>query len=615
MGVSVRIGLARTRVIAVLLLVALVLLVASGTAWASGPPYWSAPKSSGISSGGGVGVSCTGQFCAFWSGFGDPGNFQPYVNTSGDLTSASPQYGGGYIGSPGASNRIEDVACLSDQLCLAATQGNGLLTSSDPSSSSPTWTALALPGGSTSGSEPAAVSCPTASLCVASGGPAGGGGGQVWATSDPGGPASGWTDTSLSVSGSDPISLLSCTAAGLCLATTDLGQAFVSTDPGAVSPTWTATTIAGTYGGSPYESIQSISCAGGSLCVAVDSAGNTITDTDAGASGSAWTVRSISADRLDGVSCSSVSQCVATGVDNSSGAAEILQSDDPESSSPSWAVVDTHGAGGVSCSSDQFCVVANDGAPIVGTATPIGAPTATIGSAQADSSTAETVGATVDPNGDPVTSCQFFYTAPGSSGSAVPCTPSPGAGSSPVDVSATLTGLSTGATYQYYVEVQNSYGIVQSQTATFVAGSFGGGGPGGGGGGGGGGQSCAKNLVMLTAVAEAQGCFTASGADYTTTSSMSLNGITFSPGPGGRVTLSPRNQSIEGTGTGVVRIGALPLDTWVGANSFGFSGATERIYLNPSRNLGITLFGFGLAAPIQGQFSAGGATLATHRRL
>jgi hypothetical protein len=94
-GVGARIGLIRTRVVAVLGLVALVLVVASGTAWASGPPYWSAPKASGIQSGNGVGISCTGQFCAFWGYSGDPGHGESSVSTSSDLTTAAPQYGGG----------------------------------------------------------------------------------------------------------------------------------------------------------------------------------------------------------------------------------------------------------------------------------------------------------------------------------------------------------------------------------------------------------------------------------------------------------------------------------------------------------------------------------------
>ena len=177
------------RGLGLLLSVALMALALGAPALATatpGPPYWSSAKPGpGNSGSGAAGVSCLGQLCAFWSGGGDPSTYQSNVFESGDMTPATPTYGGGPTGPLGpASKQVDGAACVSANLCLAATSSAGLERSSNASSSTPTWTTVDLPGSSTSSSpevEPTVISCPQSSFCVASGAD------HIWATSDPAG--------------------------------------------------------------------------------------------------------------------------------------------------------------------------------------------------------------------------------------------------------------------------------------------------------------------------------------------------------------------------------------------------------------------------------------------
>jgi phage gpG-like protein len=87
--------------------------------------------------------------------------------------------------------------------------------------------------------------------------------------------------------------------------------------------------------------------------------------------------------------------------------------------------------------------------------------------------TSATLRATVNPNGGRVSACQFEYGASASYGSSVPCSALPGAGTSPVAVSAPLVSLSANATYHFRVVATNpggaSLGADQAFTTEAVA--------------------------------------------------------------------------------------------------------------------------------------------------
>jgi FG-GAP repeat len=95
-------------------------------------------------------------------------------------------------------------------------------------------------------------------------------------------------------------------------------------------------------------------------------------------------------------------------------------------------------------------------------------PTAVTGTASSITPTSATVSATVNPNGVAVSECELEYGTSLSYGHSVPCSPSPGLGSSPITVSASLTGLNASTTYHFRVVATNSAGIGEGSDATFA---------------------------------------------------------------------------------------------------------------------------------------------------
>ncbi len=69
-----------------------------------------------------------------------------------------------------------------------------------------------------------------------------------------------------------------------------------------------------------------------------------------------------------------------------------------------------------------------------------------------------TLSATVDPNGATVTDCHFEYGTTSALGTNMPCTSTPGAGTSAVAVSATLTGLTPDTSYYFRIAATNAGG-------------------------------------------------------------------------------------------------------------------------------------------------------------
>lgn len=97
-------------------------------------------------------------------------------------------------------------------------------------------------------------------------------------------------------------------------------------------------------------------------------------------------------------------------------------------------------------------------------------PDVTTGSAAAQEGEA-TLRGTVDPDGLPLTSCQFEYGTTAEYGTTVPCSTSPGeigSGEAPVSVQATVTGLEPRTVYHFRLVAANANGSTQGQDATFT---------------------------------------------------------------------------------------------------------------------------------------------------
>jgi subtilisin family serine protease len=104
---------------------------------------------------------------------------------------------------------------------------------------------------------------------------------------------------------------------------------------------------------------------------------------------------------------------------------------------------------------------------IVGCKEPAAPTVATLGASRVTQTTA-TVNATVNPNAAIVSDCHFEYGVTSSYGSSVPCTALPGSGTSPVAVSASLSGLGAKTTFHFRVVATNPEGTSSGADLSFT---------------------------------------------------------------------------------------------------------------------------------------------------
>jgi hypothetical protein len=160
-----------------------------------------------------------------------------------------------------------------------AGDGDGdVLTSTDPSSPTATWSAERIDPAPRSPRSPAgcpelglhAISCPSAGLCVAVAGginfnsPSGGPGGGIWSITDPATARPRWRKV---LGDTDDELAVSCHAAAVCLAIDVDGRAAASLDPAAADPRWSIATI------DPEAVFTGVSCPTSRVCLAVDDDG------------------------------------------------------------------------------------------------------------------------------------------------------------------------------------------------------------------------------------------------------------------------------------------------------------------------------------------------------
>ncbi len=80
---------------------------------------------------------------------------------------------------------------------------------------------------------------------------------------------------------------------------------------------------------------------------------------------------------------------------------------------------------------------------------------------------AATLNGSVNPNGSEVTECSFEYGRTSSYGSSAPCSPAPGSGSTPVEVSAAVSGLTENSLYHFRVSATSAEGTSVGKDVVF----------------------------------------------------------------------------------------------------------------------------------------------------
>jgi hypothetical protein len=99
--------------------------------------------------------------------------------------------------------------------------------------------------------------------------------------------------------------------------------------------------------------------------------------------------------------------------------------------------------------------------------TPPDAPTVVTKAALEVTQTSARLTATVNPNGGEVSECKFEYGMSTSYGSSVACSKLPGSGTSPVEVSASVTGLTANTSYHFRISATNAGGTSKGSDETF----------------------------------------------------------------------------------------------------------------------------------------------------
>ena len=292
------------------------------------------------------------------------------VDGAGDVIASTSPSGGpsGWVAAPiDDGNQLLGISCPSVALCIAVDAAGQVVTSTNPVGGAGAWAVARVDGTNAVSS----VSCPSVALCVA----VDSAGNAVVSTDPAGGPSAwtvNHVDTNLYYEcahyGTPPCQPklvgVSCPSVSLCVAADDAGFAISSTAPTTAGP-WTGrggppggdyvgvscaseslcagtcplgVDLGGTGGcsGSPHASYGSTSvvtwnpstafqryvtisphtpgevwCRSGPLCFAADASGSLLGSTDPASGASAWALVRSGPSMVTGVSCPSLSLCVA----------------------------------------------------------------------------------------------------------------------------------------------------------------------------------------------------------------------------------------------------------------------------------------------------------------
>lgn len=248
------------------------------------------------------------------------------------------------------------VSCPAASLCVAVDVAGEIVTSNEPTARGTHWRVSAPLPGLPVGPGPGglnAISCPSTTLCVAVGGS------YVAVSTDPTGGSSAWRVTQLSAEAAfqdgGSLETISCPSTALCVAGDRDGNVVTSTAPAAAAPVWNIANVERVGYGETLE----VSCASVSLCEAVDGEGLVLSSTNPTGGSSAWSSLNLGYP-LSGISCPSVSLCVAVGSASNTYVEPVIASTtNPTGGAGAWSRVrlpSNVAPVNISCASTSLCV-------------------------------------------------------------------------------------------------------------------------------------------------------------------------------------------------------------------------------------------------------------------
>jgi len=299
-------------------------------------------------------VSCTSTPTLFCAGVGG----SDFVTSSDPLGDASKWL---LTDLPNGARNPAAISCPTASLCVYGGLNpndpdpqSDVVTSTDPGAAAPSWTAANVD----SGNAVAGVSCASASLCFAFDSAGG-----VLTSSNPAGGTAAWATTP-GVDAGAIVQGIACPSASFCIAGDSNGDVLATTSPTGAASSWAVTSVDGTGG-----TIDAVSCVAAPQCVAVDAGGNVITTADPAGGASKWHLANVDgADTIFDVSCASAAECVAVDA-----AGNALSSTDPTGGAAAWSVANVDGTNvltGVSCPSSAFCVAVDAAGNVLTSADP-----------------------------------------------------------------------------------------------------------------------------------------------------------------------------------------------------------------------------------------------------
>jgi hypothetical protein len=290
--------------------------------------------------------------------------------TSGDLlTSTSPAGGrrAWKVTDVNGPVPLDAISCPAASLCVATDSVGDVLTSARPAAGASAWKRVRL------SSTVNSITCASKSECtgVSMGVGLSAQEGELVTSTNPAGGASAWHLAGATwIPPQNTVFVvhipLTCPSARLCVAGNPAGDIITSARPAGGVTTWQPVDVDGS------NTINAMTCPSSTLCVAGDAAGNVLTSTDPAAG--RWKLASVEAPQpqndqgggIRSITCPDTRLCVATDADG-----RVLTSTNPAGGAKAWHVQASIGIDRLVCLSARLCI-GIAGTDVVASADPTG---------------------------------------------------------------------------------------------------------------------------------------------------------------------------------------------------------------------------------------------------